>query len=90
MFTRMDSARYEVWHGDDLALLITDEPGVIVSELAPPPPPGTELERHPFLSLTARLAEEEGDLRDLLDESASTGEFLDRLRAAGYRVARVE
>lgn len=86
----MSPARYEVRRDDRLALVVTDEPGALVSRMSPPPPPGTDVGTHPFLRATAYLPEEEGELRRLLDESGSTAEYLDRLRTAGYAVAQVE
>jgi hypothetical protein len=78
--------RYEVFSGDRLVLTVSDEPGVLVSALAPPPPPDRPLPRHPFLSAVAHAPQLEGELRRLLDASSSTAEFLERLRNAGYRV----
>jgi hypothetical protein len=81
---------YRVYDANDrLALTVTDEPGALVSALSPPPPPGTPLPRHPFLSAVAWLPEIEGELRALLDASDSTAAFLERLRAAGFRVEGV-
>jgi hypothetical protein len=89
MFTDMGPARYEVRRGDRLALRITDEPGALVSRMAPPPPPGAPVAAHAFLTASAYLPEDEEELRRLLDESGSTAEYLDRLRAAGYTVEQL-
>jgi hypothetical protein len=41
---------------------------------------------HPFLSATAYIPEEEGRLRDVLNQSRSLPEYLQALRAMGFRV----
>jgi hypothetical protein len=86
----MSPARYEVRRDDQLVLVVTDEPGALVSRMSPPPPAETDVVTHPFLRATAYLPDAEGELRRLLDEAGSTAEYLDGLRAAGYTVARVE
>lgn len=78
--------RYDVYSGDDLALEIEDTPGPLVSISAPPPPPGSTPAPHPFLTGTAHLALEEHHLRQLLDQSSNTADYLKRLEADGYRV----
>jgi hypothetical protein len=82
--------RFEVYRGDTLELDVTDTPGPLVSTSAPPPVPGAPSPKpHPFLSASAHVAADEGALRALLDQSHSTAEFLEKLRAAGYRVVEV-
>jgi hypothetical protein len=44
---------------------------------------------HSFLAATAHLPEWEDELRGLLDQSGSTSEYLERLRAAGYTVRQL-
>jgi hypothetical protein len=85
----MSATSYEVRQGEQLALRVTDRPGALVSRMAPPPAPDEPVTVHPFLTATAYLPEVEGELRELLDESASTQEYLDRLRRAGYTVEAI-
>jgi hypothetical protein len=81
--------RYHVyWHGR-LALTVTDEPGPLVSALSPPPLPGDVVASSPFLSASAYLPDVEDSLRTILSESRSTGDFLDRVRKAGFSVEAV-
>ena len=81
--------RYDVYWGQELVLQIVDEPGLLVSRVAPPPPPGTALPMHPFLSATALVPEHEGRLREVLDSSSSLTEYLSELAALGYTVVEV-
>ncbi len=85
----MGAARYEVYRDGRLALKVTDEPGAIISRFAPPPRADDAIERHSFLTASAYLPAEEGELRRLLDESGSTEQFLERLRGEGFTVERV-
>jgi hypothetical protein len=78
--------RYAVYAADDLVLTMRDEPGPITST-APPPPGGTPV-LHPFLSAAARDATYEDQLADLLADSSDFGEFVERLREAGFIVER--
>lgn len=82
--------RFKVYKGEVLELEIVDRPGPLVSNSAPPPVPGsTPPPPHPFLSATAFVATDEGELRKLLDASSSLEEFLGKLRAKGLRVEEV-
>jgi len=79
--------KFRVYKGDVLELEIIDRPGPLVSTSAPPPVPGAPPPPdHPFLSATAFVATDEGELRKVLDESKSLDEFLTKLRARGLRV----
>ncbi len=82
----MDPKRYQVFWGDQLVLELVDEPGPLISKSAPPPLPGTELVLHPFLSGAAHVPEHEGSLREALQRSVSTDDYLTILRELGYRV----
>ena len=77
--------RYVVYRGSEKVLEITDAPGPLISKLAPPPAPGQAAALHPFLSATAYVPEEEARLRDALNQSRSLSEYLDALRAMGFR-----
>ncbi len=82
--------RFKVYKGDVLELEIVDRPGLLMSNSAPPPVPGSPPPPlHPFLSATAFVATDEGELRKLLDASSSLEEFLGKLRAKGLRVEEV-
>jgi hypothetical protein len=81
--------RYEVYAGNDLVLEVEDSPGPLISTSAPPPPPGTEPPPHPFLTATAYVATEEHRLRELLNQSTSTADYVQRLESEGYRVVQV-
>jgi hypothetical protein len=80
---------WEVYAGELKLLDIRDEPGLIIDTTAPPPPPvpGWVPPRHPFLTASCGgdplLCSRAGTL---LRESQSTDEFLDQLRAEGWRV----
>ena len=78
--------RYDVYSGEELVLEIEDAPGVLVSTSAPPPVPGSEPPAHPFLTGTAYVATEEHHLRELLEQSSSTSDYIQRLESDGYRV----
>ncbi|KRE21020.1 hypothetical protein [Agromyces sp. Soil535] len=82
--------RYRVLLGERLALEIRDEPGILVSISAPPPPPGTPPVTHPFATATFHLAEVEGDLGALLRESSDLDAFLEAVARAGYRIEPVD
>jgi hypothetical protein len=78
--------RYAVYRGSDKVLEITDQPGPLISKQAPPPATGQAPVLHPFLSATAYVLEEEGRLRDVLNQSRSLPEYLQALRAMGLSV----
>jgi hypothetical protein len=82
----MQAKRYVVYRGSEKVLEITDAPGPLISKLAPPPAAGQAPVLHPFLSATAYVPEEEERLRDALNQSRSLSEYLDALRAMGFRV----
>jgi hypothetical protein len=81
---RTRSAR--VYRGNMAVLELTDKPGPLLSRMAPPPRPGEQPTWHPFLSGVALVAVDEGTLGDILERSRSFDEFLDLLRAGGFRV----
>jgi hypothetical protein len=66
---------------------IVDEPGYLIDSNAPPPPPGQALSPHPFLSgncdLDALGCSEAGNI---LRESTSTDDYIERLTKAGFTV----
>ena len=80
--------RYLVYWEKQRVLEIVATPGLLVSNVAPPPPPGAPLARHPFLSATAYVPEHEQRLREILDRSESLEAYLANLRAAGYVVVK--
>lgn len=77
-----------VYKGEREVLFITDQPGTLTSTAHPPP--GYEPVRHPFLSASALAPEEEGNLRNILDQAKSLEEFLGLLEKNGYRVEEVD
>lgn len=77
-------AAWSIYDGETLILTVRDEPGAITSTA--PPPRGMQPVVHPFLSAAAREAGHESQLKQILDASASTADFLARLKAAGFRV----
>jgi hypothetical protein len=81
---RTRSAR--IYRGNVAVLELKDEPGPLLSRMAPPPLPGEQPAWHPFLSGVALVAADEGTLGDILERSQSFDEFLDLLRAGGFRV----
>jgi hypothetical protein len=82
--------RWVVYVGELRLLEISDTPGIIVDTNAPPPPPGVEPARHPFLTAAcggdALLCSRAGNL---LRESTSLPEFLGKLQGEGWRVEEV-
>ncbi|SIN93222.1 hypothetical protein [Agromyces cerinus] len=78
--------RYQVFVGDQLALELRGESGILVSASAPPPLPGTAPVTHLFATAVFRMAENEGELGDLLREAADLDSFLEAVRDLGYRV----
>ncbi|MBM7832479.1 hypothetical protein JOE59_003184 [Agromyces cerinus] len=78
--------RYQVFAGDQLALELREESGILVSTSSPPPLPGTAPVTHPFATAVFRMAENEGELGELLREAADLDSFLEAARAFGYRV----
>lgn len=85
----MQAKRYVVYRGSEKVLEISDAPGPLISKLAPPPAVGQAAALHPFLSATAYLPAEEARLRDALNQSRSLSEYLDALRAMGFKVEEV-
>jgi hypothetical protein len=79
--------RWTVYDGSTLILEVSSVPGAIISTAAPPP--GLKPVTHPFLSATARSAPHENRLRELLVASKDLGDFISRLRAAGFEVREV-
>lgn len=82
----MTAAAYQLFHGDELVMDLTDEPGILVSTSAPPPIPGQGPVTHPFATASFYSASTEGELGAMLREAASTGAFLEAATAAGFRV----
>jgi hypothetical protein len=76
--------RWKVFDGPTLILEVSSVPGPIISTAAPPP--GLKPVTHPFLSATARSAQHEHRLREILVASKDLGDFVSRLRAAGFEV----
>ncbi len=88
--TASTGKHYMVYRDELLELEIVDKPGPLVSNSAPPPLPGSVPPKdHPFLTAPAFVPEDEGKLRQLLDTCKSTAEYLEKLRALGYRVVEV-
>jgi hypothetical protein len=77
---------YSVYWDDQLVLVVRDEPGILISRSAAPPPPGTPPAMHPFLTGTAYLPEHEGVLREALEGSTDFDGFVRELEGLGYRV----
>lgn len=75
---------WSIYDGEMLILSVRDEPGAITSTA--PLPRGMQPVRHPFLSAAAREAGHESQLKQILDASTDTADFLARLKAAGLRV----
>jgi hypothetical protein len=75
---------WEVYKDDKLVLRLFNTPGVIVSRAMPAT--GSALPRSEFLSGSAQEPAEENRLRQELEKSKSTAQFLDRLEKAGYDV----
>ena len=81
----MQARRYIVYRGGEKIAEISDQPGPLISAKAPPPAPDAPA-LHPFLSATAYVPEEEGRLRDVLNQSRSLQEYLQALCAMGFSV----
>lgn len=72
-----------VYRGLRLVLTVEGRPGVLLSTASPPP---SGAPTHPFVSARASDPYSEGDLREILDSSASFEEFVLLLVEAGYDV----
>ncbi len=81
------AATYMVYKGDRAVLKVVDKPGVLTSTALPAP--GAAPAGHPFLTASALAPEEEHRLRQILDASENTLDFLEKLRQARYSVKRV-
>jgi hypothetical protein len=85
--THPDPSRFAcVYRGNVAVLEVKDVPGPLLSRMAPPPLQGEQPTWHPFLSGVALVAAEEGALGEILERSQSFDDFLDLLRAEGFRV----
>ena len=82
----MQARRYIVYCGGEKIAEISDQPGPLISAKAPPPSANAKPALHPFLSATAYVPEEEGRLRDVLNQSRGLPEYLEALRAMGFSV----
>jgi hypothetical protein len=82
----MQPKQYIVYRGPTKVAEISDESGPLISAKAPPPAPDGKPDMHPFLSATAFVPEEEARLREALNQSRSLSEYLEALRAMGFRV----
>ena len=82
----MQARRYIVYRGGEKIAEISDQPGPLISAKAPPPASDAKPALHPFLSATAYVPEEEGRLRDVLNQSRSLPEYLQALCAMGFSV----
>jgi hypothetical protein len=81
-----EATTYSVYWDDLRVLEVRDEPGILISRSAAPPPPGTPPAMHPFLTGTAFIPEHEGILRDALERSGDFDGFVSELERLGYRV----
>jgi hypothetical protein len=79
--------RFHVYKGSLLVFVIEGRPGTLHSRAAPGPggPP-----QHPFIHAIAMDALSENELGQLLRQSGSFDEYLERLLAAGYDIASAE
>ena len=82
----MQARRYIVYRGREKIAEISDQPGPLISAKAPLPAPDAKPVLHPFLSATAYVPEEEGRLREALNQSRSLPECLQALCAMGFSV----
>jgi len=85
----MQARRYIIYRGREKVAEISDQPGPLISAKAPPSAPDAKPVLHPFLSATAYVPEEEGRLRDVLNQSRSLPDYLQALRAMGFSVEDV-
>ena len=79
---------WQIYDGETLILEVWDTPGPLMSTAAPPP--DFQVSDHPFFSATAHSADHESRLRELLKNSTSVTEYLDRLRTAGFTVRPIK
>jgi hypothetical protein len=78
------AATYMVYDGERPVLKVIDRPGTLTSTALPKP--GAKPLRHPFLTASALTPDKESRLRQILDASVNTIDFLKNLRQAGYVV----
>jgi hypothetical protein len=77
---------YNVYRGEKLIAVIKPESGLIVSTATPPPPPGQQI-KHPFLTATALVPEEENNLYQLLQKAKNFDDYVNLLKANGYTIS---
>jgi len=84
--TTVEPPHYTIYKADSEVMKLVDESGSV----------GTMLKRllqmpeRPFVDVTFMSLSEGDALRQLLERSASTADYLQKLEAAGYRVERTK
>jgi hypothetical protein len=77
---------FEVTKNGEKIMTVTDRPGVVFQGGAPPPSPNDPPpKRRPFTIYAHALVPGPG-VREAIEESKSTAEFLDRMKGLGYEV----
>lgn len=76
---------YNVYKGDMLVATIKPEPGYITGTAAPAP--GTKPQKHPFITASAFVPEEENNLRSFLDKAKNFNDYVSLLTESGYKVS---
>ncbi|MBM7829589.1 hypothetical protein JOE59_000294 [Agromyces cerinus] len=78
--------RYQVFAGDQLALELREESGILVSTSSPPPLPGTAPVTHPFATAVFRMAEKRCAQREHRQHERCRAGDLEASTADGSRV----
>jgi len=75
---------FDVYKNDKLVAKIKAQSGYLTSTALPPP--GTPLKKHPFITASVLVPEEENNLSRLLKEAKDFNEYLSFLKEDGYVV----
>lgn len=77
---------YNVYKGDLLVATIKPESGYLTSA-ASPPSSGQERQKHPFITASTFVPEEENNLHNLLERAKNFNEYVSLLNESGYRIS---
>lgn len=76
---------FDVYKNDKLVAKIEAQPGYLTSTAMPPP--GAPLKKHPFITASVLVPEEENNLSGLLERAKDFNGYLSLLKENGYVVS---
>lgn len=83
--TTTESKGWSVLKDGKVVEWVDDKPGPMISRAAPPPP-GTPMKTHPFMTATSKDIMSEGALQKIRERSSSFADYVDALKKSGYEV----